>query len=79
MSTVFHQDVPSIQIPGRLPFLEAIGWSMKDLRLLSPGEMLCCYERGWRYRGVLANLEGKELDFVRELADKIGSWVSGDV
>jgi hypothetical protein len=79
MSTVFYHVTPNIRIPDRLPFLEAIGWSMKDLRLLSPAEMLRCYERGWRYRGVLADLEGKELDFVRELAHKIGSWVSGDV
>ena len=79
MTTVLHQDEISIHIPDRLPFLEAIGWPITDVRQLTLHEMLTCYERGWRYRGTLADLEGEELNFVRELANKIGSWVSGDV
>jgi hypothetical protein len=50
-----------------------------DIRQLTLHEMFTCYERGWHYRGILADLEGEELNFVRELANKIGSWVSGDV
>jgi len=30
--------------------------------------MLNRYERGWHYRGILADLEGEELDFLRRLA-----------
>ncbi|MFH0730559.1 MAG: hypothetical protein V2B19_29970 [Pseudomonadota bacterium] len=73
------QDEINIPIPDRLPFLEAVGWAIKDVRQLTFYEMLTCYERGWHYRGVLAELQGDELNFVRELADKISSWISGDV
>jgi len=38
--------------------------------------MLNRYERGWRYRGVLADLEGEELDFVHNLAKKTDSWIA---
>ncbi len=41
--------------------------------------MLGRYERGWHYRGVLANLEGEELDFLRQLARTKGAWLTNDV
>jgi hypothetical protein len=37
--------------------------------------MLSRYERGWRYRDLLNNLEGKELDFVKELVERYNSWL----
>ncbi|MEZ4526836.1 MAG: hypothetical protein R2941_13035 [Desulfobacterales bacterium] len=42
-------------------------------------EMLSCYENGWRYRGVLTDLEREELKFVHSLAKRIGSWITRDV
>ncbi len=70
--------IVSRQIPDYLPFLEAICWQMNNVRDLSPFEMLRCYERGWRYRGVLADLEGEERAFARRLAGEYGSWIVND-
>lgn len=67
------------RIPEHLPFLEAICWQIDNARDLSPFEMLCRYERGWRYRGVLADLEGEERAFARQLAKEFGSWIVNDV
>lgn len=64
-----------LEIPGRLPFLEAICWQIKDVRCFTLSEMLNAYERGWRYRGVLADLEGEELDFVHTLLKEEGLWI----
>ena len=63
-----------ICIPANLPFLKAVCWQTKNVRHFTLPEMLSRYERGWNYRGVLADLEGEELDFVRNLVKKIGSW-----
>lgn len=68
-----------INIPGKLPFLESICWQTQNVRHFSLLEMLNRYERGWRYRGVLADLEGEELEFVRDLAKKTDSWIIRDV
>lgn len=65
-----------IKIPYNLPFLKSICWQTEDIRHFSLPEMLNRYERGWRYRGVLADLEGEELDFVRSLAKKTDSWIA---
>jgi hypothetical protein len=65
-----------IAVPAELPFLEAVCWQTKDVRRFTPEEMLSRYERGWRYRGVLADLTGEELGFLRRLADLYGSWLT---
>jgi hypothetical protein len=41
--------------------------------------MLNRYERGWVYRGVLADLEGEEKAFLRQLAKAKGSWLQVNV
>lgn len=69
----------NIKIPKDLPFLKSICWQTQDIRNLTLSEMLNRYERGWRYRGVLADLEGEELDFVRKLAESNDSWIANDV
>ncbi|WP_262731430.1 hypothetical protein [Alloalcanivorax marinus] len=66
-------------IPGRLPFLEAVCWDLRDVHGLTPDEMLNRYERGWEYRGALADLEGQERAFVHKLAVAKGSWLQVDV
>ena len=68
-----------IEIPEKLPFLDSICWQTKDIKQFTLSEMLNRYERGWRYRGTLADLEGEELNFVRELANINNSWIVCDV
>lgn len=68
-----------LSIPGRLPFLSAICWQTKDVRAFSPVEMLERYERGWRYRGVVADLDPEEREFVKRIATHFGSWIINDV
>jgi len=61
----------NIKVPDKLPFLEAICWQIKDIKnRFTLAEMFSLYERGQRYRGVLADLEGDELCFADELAKK---------
>ncbi len=66
-------------VPVKLPFLEAICWDLGDVHVLALDEMLNRYERGWRNRGTLANLDGAERDFVAQLAKEKGSWLLLDV
>lgn len=63
------------KIPENLPFLEAICWDLANVHKLTPDEMLCRYERGWDYRGALADLDGKEKAFLAALARAKGSWL----
>lgn len=62
-----------------LPFLQAIAWQHSTVDTLTEEEILSLYERGWHYRGVLADLTGEELAFVRQLATKQKSWIVVDV
>jgi Nucleotidyl transferase AbiEii toxin, Type IV TA system len=61
--------------PTDLPFLTAVCWQTADIAHLTPEEMLCQYERGWHYQGVLADLSAAELAFVQTLSDRYGSWI----
>ncbi len=70
---------PLLNQPKTLPFLEAIGWQIADVRRLMPEEMLSCYERNWRYRDVLGELSAEEATFVEELCDRYGSWITMDL
>ncbi|MEE9353950.1 MAG: hypothetical protein V3U75_00010 [Methylococcaceae bacterium] len=62
-------------IPEHVPLLEAICWQLDDLTQLSDNEILDIYERGWMYKGVLADLSGEELVFLRALAKAKQSWL----
>ena len=79
MCYVLNNPDTSFNIPDHLPFLESICWQKKDVRQFSLMEMLQHYESGWKYRGVLADLEGDELYFVRHLVKKFDSWIVNDV
>lgn len=68
-----------ISPPHHLPFLEALCWQTENVKHLTPQEMLDRYERGWLYKGVLAELEGEELTFLRKLAKAEGSWIATSV
>ena len=64
-----------IVIPEELPFLESLSWSDKAFRQLSPLEMLRRYEAGWRHKGVVGEPSPGELDFIRTLIARFGSWL----
>ncbi|WP_242051639.1 hypothetical protein [Nostoc sp. FACHB-280] len=65
--------------PQKLPFLESICWQTADVYEFTPEQMLSRYERGWQYRQLFNNLEGEELNFVRELARYYDSWLQADL
>lgn len=69
----------NFNIPKHLPFLEAVCWDLGDVHDLTPDEMLSRYERSWDYRGILADVEGREKTFVWKLAAAKGSWLQLDV
>lgn len=73
------QNHHSIEVPDKLPFLEAVCWDLRDVRVLDLDEMLNRYESGWENRGVLADLTGSEKHFVAQLAREKGSWLQLDV
>jgi hypothetical protein len=66
-------------VPEALPFLEAICWQTDNVYRFDDEQMLSRYERGWRYRSMFNNLEGKELNFVKELARRYDSWLQSDL
>ena len=41
--------------------------------------MLSRYERGWQYRGVLADIGADKQRFIHDLALAGGSWLVNDV
>jgi hypothetical protein len=67
--------IPPIVIPKKLPFLESICWQTGDVYRFTPEEMLSRYERGWQYSQLFSNLEGEELNFLKELARRYHSWL----
>lgn len=69
----------AFQKPDKLPFLEAICWDLHDVNLLTLDEMLNRYERGWNYRGVLADIPIQEQRFIANLAKAKGSWLQARV
>jgi len=67
--------IEPINVPQKLPFLESICWQTTDVYRFTPEEMLSRYERGWRYHDLFNNLEGEELDFLKNLTIRYQSWV----
>jgi hypothetical protein len=68
-----------IFIPEHLPFLKALCWQTSNIKHFTPEEMLHRYERGWNYRGVLADLGEEERQFIKALCQEYGSWLSAHV
>ncbi|MCM0592417.1 MAG: hypothetical protein HEQ19_26230 [Gloeotrichia echinulata CP02] len=62
-------------IPKKLPFLESICWQTTDVYRFTPEQMLSRYERGWQYHKLFNNLEGEELNFLKELGRLYKSWL----
>ena len=68
-----------ISVPKKLPFLEAICWQTEDVYRFTPKQMLSRYERGWEYRKLFRNLEGEELNFLKEIAKQYHSWLQAEL
>lgn len=70
-----------IDIPERLPFLEATSWQADHEKLLQlePLEMLHCYERGWQNLGVLSEPSDEEWAFIRALVERYKSWLISEL
>lgn len=66
-------DPSDIPIPAELPFLASLSWFDVRWRELGTLDMLRRYERGWRHRGVTADLSPPESAFVRALIRRHGS------
>lgn len=69
-----------VRQPRKLPFLEAVCKKLNQrINLDDEQRLLGLYERGWIFRGVLANLEGDEARYVRALATRYNSWIARQV
>jgi len=68
-----------ISVPEKLPFLEAICWQIENVYRFTPDRMLSCYERSWSYRNLFNQLEGEELNFLKELVKYYNSWLQTDL
>lgn len=73
--TYEKKDFTEIQKPNKLPFLEAVCWDLCDTSVLDQDEILDRYERGWGYRGILADINPEEQLFILNLARAKGSWL----
>jgi hypothetical protein len=64
-----------------LPFLRSLLWQGETptIKDRSSQEILQIYERGWRYRGVMANISDTEQQFIQSLAREHHSWLTNDI
>ncbi len=76
--TIIPTDIRQLK-PEKLPFLEKICWQTANVYHFEPEEMLSRYERGWRYRSIFNNLEEREIEFIKQLAQKYNSWLQSDL
>jgi hypothetical protein len=68
----------------QLPFLKSLCWQgLEEHREFGigrdPAEILAIYERGWRWRGVMADISEVERQYIRDLAAAFSSWLINDV
>ena len=65
----------AFKVPAELPFLQAICWQIADVKKLTLKEMLCRYESGWHYWGVLGKPSSEELAFIQQISQYYQSWL----
>lgn len=66
--------------PAKLPLLDAICKKLNQrVNLDSEQSVLGLYERGWIFKGVIANMDDQEARYVRALANKYNSWIARQV
>lgn len=65
----------------QLPFLKSLCWQGQTASIahLSAAEILQLYERGWRYRGVLADVSEVEKRLIQRLATQYHSWLINEL
>ena len=69
----------AFKIPAKMPFLEAICWQIANIQNLSLKEMLCRYESGWHYWGVLGEPNSEELIFIQQISQHYQSWLVAEL
>ncbi|MBD0309970.1 MAG: nucleotidyl transferase AbiEii/AbiGii toxin family protein, partial [Microcoleus sp. T1-bin1] len=69
----------AFKVPAELPFLQAICWQVADVKKLSFKEMLCRYESGWHYWGVLGTPSFEELAFIQAISQQHQSWLIAEL
>jgi Nucleotidyl transferase AbiEii toxin, Type IV TA system len=69
----------TLKIPEKLPFLQAICWQIADVKLLTIKEMLCRYESGWNYWGILGKPSSEELFFIQLISEFYHSWLVAEL
>ena len=69
----------TLKIPEKLPFLQAICWQIADVKHLTLKEMLCRYESGWDYWGVLGKPSSEELFFIQQISQYYQSWLVAEL
>lgn len=67
------QEEPAV--PDELPFLKSLSWFDANYRRLEPLDMLRRYEAGWRHLGVMADPSAEEIEFIRALIARFGSFL----
>ncbi|SFR66091.1 hypothetical protein SAMN05216203_2311 [Marinobacter daqiaonensis] len=69
-----------IRQPNKLPLLDAICKKLNQrVNLEDEQRVLALYERGWIFKGVLANLGDAEARYVKALAIRYDSWIARQV
>lgn len=69
----------TFKIPEELPFLQAICWQVANVKYLTIKEMLCRYESGWHYWGVLGKPSAEELAFIKQISQHYQSWLVAEL
>lgn len=65
-------------IPQNLPFLESVGWQIKNVYEMTEEEMIQLYQRNWHHQNTFNNLQVEEKHFIHCLAKKYNSWILSD-
>ena len=65
----------------QLPFLKSLCWQgdVPSIDYLSEAEIISIYERNWRLRGVVADLDETEKSVLRQLAIDHQSWLIHEI
>ncbi|BES69184.1 hypothetical protein RE428_02020 [Marinobacter nanhaiticus D15-8W] len=69
-----------IRRPAKLPLLDAICKKLNQrVNLDNEQSVLGLYERGWIFKGVIANTDDQEARYIRALATRYNSWIARQV
>lgn len=74
-----NNDMETIHKPHQTPFLKALCWHGENPNGLNPEDTLAIYERGWRFKGVLAEPTAEEQAYIKKLAHFYQSWLQAAI